>query len=195
MSRTSALRLLFIITGISALSLCIANVRVQAAFDAYLKIEGLDGGSKDPAHIGWIAATHVVAGDLNGDAAADRESSQPSVSELTLRKAGGGTVAAKSAKSGATSQSAQAPRDMATGQASGKRMHKPLVIMKEVDVASPKLFQACASGKHFPSAIVETGGKQYKLYNVVIASVQKSSGGDRPMETVTLNFTKVEMVR
>jgi hypothetical protein len=32
----------------------------------------------------------------------------------------------------------QAPRDMATGQASGKRMHKPFVITKELDKMSPK---------------------------------------------------------
>jgi len=29
-------------------------------------------------------------------------------------------------------------RDMATGQASGKRQHQPLTVSKEVDKASPK---------------------------------------------------------
>lgn len=192
MSRTSALRVLLMITGISVLSLCIANVHVHAAYEAYLKIEGLDGGSKDPAHVGWIAATHVVAGDLNADANEDREASAPAISELTVRKAGGGN--GKVSKPGAVNHAAQAPRDIASGQASGKRMHKPLVIMKEMDAASPKLFEACSTGKHFSSALVEAGGKQYKLYDVVIASVQKSSGGERPMETITLNFTKVETI-
>ncbi|HEX8879793.1 MAG TPA: type VI secretion system tube protein Hcp, partial [Candidatus Acidoferrum sp.] len=193
-------------------------VRVQAAVDAFLRIEGLDGGSKDPAHTGWIEITRVVAGDLNGDAMADREAPQPSVSELTVRKAGGTDQAATigSATSGAgagktTAGSAseekaatnklmtnsamiQSPREVATGQASGKRMHKPLVIVKEVDKASPKLYQACASGKHFPSAVVEVGAHQFRLFDVVIASVAKSSGGDRPTEQLTLNFTKIEVV-
>ncbi|MDE3109811.1 MAG: type VI secretion system tube protein Hcp [Acidobacteriota bacterium] len=185
MSKTSALRLLLIVTGISALSVCIANVRVQAAYEAYLKIEGLDGGSKDPGHVGWIGVARVVSGELNGDSAADRDA------ELVMRKAGSGGGAGK-VKSNAANESVA--RDMATGQASGKRMHKPLVITKEMDSASPKLYQACATGKHFPSALVETGGKQYKLFDVVIASVQKSSGGERPMETITLNFTKIEVV-
>ena len=35
-----------------------------------------------------------------------------------------------------------APRDPHTGQASGKRQHKPLVITKKFDAASPLLYQA-----------------------------------------------------
>lgn len=191
MSKSSALRVLLIVTGISVLAVCIANVRVQAAYDAYLKIDGLDGASKDPGHMGWIAIARVASGDLSSEAAADRESSSPSVSELTMRKAGG-TPATKSANAATANQAAQSQRDVAAGLPSGKRMHKPFVIVKEIDAASPKLYQACASGKHFPTALVEAGGKQYKLYDVVISSVQKS-GGDRPMETISLNFTKIEM--
>ncbi len=33
-----------------------------------------------------------------------------------------------------------APRDLATGQASGKRMHKPVTFTKSIDAASPKFF-------------------------------------------------------
>ncbi|MGH9561115.1 MAG: Hcp family type VI secretion system effector, partial [Terracidiphilus sp.] len=165
---------------------------VRAAYDAYLKIEGLDGGSKDPAHMGWIAISRVTSGDLGGAVAADRESSSPSVSELTVRKAGGSP--GNATKSGNSPQkAAQAPRDIASGQASGKRMHKPFVITKEIDKSSPMLAAACASGKHFPSAMVDIGAKQYKLFDVMIASVQRSSGGDRPMETITLHYEKIEI--
>lgn len=194
--------------------LAVAQVRVQAAVDAFLRIEGLDGGSKDPAHTGWIEITRVVAGDLNGDATADREASPPPMSELTVRKAGSTDQAAATSGAGAGKTTAsstgeekaatnksmtnsamiQSPRDVATGQASGKRMHKPLVIVKEVDKASPKLYQACASGKHFPSAVVDVGGHQFRLFDVVIASVEKSSGGGRPTEQLTFNFTKIEFV-
>ena len=40
-----------------------------------------------------------------------------------------------------------APRDVATGQASGKRQHKPVVITKQWGAATPQLFQACAQAE------------------------------------------------
>ena len=55
--------------------------------------------------------THVVAGDVNGDGRAD--------------------VMAKD----------KAPRDAASGQATGKRMHEPVTVKKEVDKATPLLRQ------------------------------------------------------
>lgn len=170
----------------------------HAAFDAYLRIPGLDGGSKDPAHAKWIAASSVVAGDLNGDAQADRESSSPSVSELTVRKAGGtqekANIGSQSSGAGPGKVTAtSAPRDLATGQASGKRMHKPFTITKEMDAASPKLFEMCASGKHIPEVDVDMGSAHYVLHDVVISSATKSSAGERPTETLSFTYQKIEM--
>jgi len=167
-------RVFVIVTGVSVLVFCAANVRVQAAYDAYLRIEGLDGSSKDPAHLNWIALTRVVAVDLNGDAMADRQAT--------------GTTS----NFGTGMSKATASRDMASGQAGGKRQHKPLVIEKEVDAASPKLAQACAGGKHFSSAEVDLGGRQYMLYDVTIASDERTTGY-RTMETITLNYEKIEV--
>ena len=39
------------------------------------------------------------------------------------------------------------PRDINTGLPSGQRVHKPLVITKHTDPATPLLYQACASGE------------------------------------------------
>lgn len=39
------------------------------------------------------------------------------------------------------------PRDPATGQATGKRAHKPFVITKEVDQSTPQLYAAMASNE------------------------------------------------
>lgn len=40
------------------------------------------------------------------------------------------------------SQGMQSPRDVATGQASGKRQHKPVVVRKEVDGSSQEILRA-----------------------------------------------------
>ena len=67
----------------------------------------------------------VRAADLDGDGVADE-----AVVKLTCDGAGSVSSAAYEVTS---------PRDIATGQASGKRMHKPFVITKEWGAASPQL--------------------------------------------------------
>jgi type VI secretion system secreted protein Hcp len=73
------------------------------------------------------------------------------------------------------------PRDPASGQASGKRMHKPLVITKELDKATPLLFQVLTNGDvltefelHFigtkPNG-TEAHIYTMKLTNAMIASI------------------------
>ncbi len=42
--------------------------------------------------------------------------------------------------SSALSHSVKSPRDAASGLATGKRMHKPMTITKQLDKSSPKLF-------------------------------------------------------
>ncbi len=43
--------------------------------------------------------------------------------------------------------SVQAPRDIATGQASGKRQHSPVIFTKEWGASSPLLLQALVSNE------------------------------------------------
>jgi type VI secretion system secreted protein Hcp len=74
-------------------------------------------------------------------------------------------------------------------------------VVKTVDGASPKLYLACAQGKHFPKAeihLVSSGDARvpymiYELENVMITSVSvsHSAGGDVPVEEVTLNYGKI----
>jgi len=47
------------------------------------------------------------------------------------------------------------PRDRQTGLSSGKRIHGPLSIIKEVDRSSPKLYQALCSGEHLKSVVIK----------------------------------------
>jgi type VI protein secretion system component Hcp len=169
-----------------------------AAVDAFIRIPGMDGASKEPAHMNWITVSSVVAQDLKGDAQADRESSAPSVSEVVISKsasgAGSGKATVGSATSGAGSgKAAVAPRDAASGLATGRSIHKPFTIVKEIDRASPLLAEACASGKHYQEVDVDlASGGHYKLTDVLITSDTKS-GGDRPVETITFSYQKIEM--
>jgi len=82
----------------------------------------------------------------------------------------------------------KAPRDAATGQASGRRQHQALVITKQLDKSSPKLAEAVAKKQVFPTLSVSDGTKSYVLRDAIISSIQKTAGG----ESVTLNFTKIE---
>ncbi len=47
----------------------------------------------------------------------------------------------------ALDHSVETPVDSHTGQATGKRMHKPLIITKHIDTATPKLQQACSTSE------------------------------------------------
>jgi type VI secretion system secreted protein Hcp len=48
----------------------------------------------------------------------------------------------------AVSHDIVSPRDVVTGQATGKRQHKPFVITKEIDQSSPRLYGALANNEN-----------------------------------------------
>jgi hypothetical protein len=85
-------------------------------------------------------------------------------------------------------------RSSATGGAPS--VHE-LVLTKILDQASPTLARACANGKHFPRAVltVRKAGAGDPIYvltgGVSVSSFSMSSGGDRPTESLTFNFTKL----
>ena len=47
------------------------------------------------------------------------------------------------------------PRDAATGQASGKRQHKPILLTKEWGAASPQLYSALVTNEVLKSVVFE----------------------------------------
>ncbi|MEQ5843489.1 Hcp family type VI secretion system effector [Paraburkholderia acidicola] len=88
---------------------------------------------------------------------------------------------------------------------SGKPHIGEFTITKYVDVATPTLNEYCCGGKAVPTATVivgrnaaESDGKimsfiTYTLNNVVFSSVSVSGGaGGKPVETISLNFTKIK---
>ena len=75
-----------------------------------------------------------------------------------------------------------------------------IMVTKLTDVASPKLFLDAVGGKLDSKVEIKftttTKGKvetflAYKLENTGVSSYSLSSGGDMPMESLSLNFTKI----
>ncbi len=92
------------------------------------------------------------------------------------------------------------------GAGSGKAQLSRFVISKKTDAASPALFQACCTGKHFPGAKItlhKAGGDEalpyltYEFDKIFVESIEwsgASGGDDRPAETVSFAFGKVEIL-
>lgn len=88
------------------------------------------------------------------------------------------------------------------GQGSGKCDFQDLTVTKLVDKSSPLLMQACATGQHFPKAVLSArraGGDQQDYLQItmtgmMISSFQQSgaSQGDLPTDSFSLNFSKIE---
>lgn len=84
----------------------------------------------------------------------------------------------------------------ATGGGSGKVTFNEITITREVDRASPKIFQACCNGQHIKSAVIAftegTGTEgvylRISMTDVLVSSIAWGSGGDQPTESITLAF-------
>ncbi|MDQ6887627.1 MAG: type VI secretion system tube protein Hcp [Gemmatimonadota bacterium] len=110
------------------------------------------------------------------------------------------------------------PRDLASGMASGKRQHKPIVFTKEWGAASPQLFQALTTNEVLKSVLFEfsrtnANGEEYvfqtiKLTNATVSAIKQYSAGataegaaaskrsadaGRQLEDVSMTFQKIEM--
>ncbi|MGA3069865.1 MAG: type VI secretion system tube protein TssD [Terracidiphilus sp.] len=93
----------------------------------------------------------------------------------------------------------ESPRDEHSGLPTGQRQHKPVVIVREVDEASPLLFQALCTNESFKSATLSfarasASGKPLpintiELTNASISEIAhaQNSGGKR-RERVTVQY-------
>lgn len=102
------------------------------------------------------------------------------------------------------------PRDAASGQATGKRQHKPLTITKAIDRSTPLIFQALATNENLPEVILEIWGApaggpktassissvrfaSIKLVNATVAEseVKIKAGSSTPEQEVSFVYQKI----
>jgi len=103
--------------------------------------------------------------------------------------------------------------DPASGQATGRRQHHPIVIRKEVDAASPMLFQALVTNEVLSSVNFEfltssQEGREVVDYTILLTnamvalfreSVRTGEQGGPPVDSrrldeVSFTFQKIEIV-
>jgi len=117
----------------------------------------------------------------------------------------------------AVSEGVSSPRDPASGLPTGKRVHKPFVIVKQLDKASPGLFMAAVTNENLTSVDCSiyrrSGGRQpyfeIKLQDASISSfdikAREDSDNDRDdptsrsatlgtFETVQLVFRRITLI-
>ena len=104
------------------------------------------------------------------------------------------------------------PRDVATGQASGKRVHKPIMFSKEWDASSPQLFKALVTNELLTKVLFEfirtdENGQDEVHFRVTLTSANIASiksyvdltdaTGDaydaHELEDVEVTFRKIEI--
>jgi type VI secretion system secreted protein Hcp len=89
------------------------------------------------------------------------------------------------------------------GGGAGKASFQDISFMASMNKASPKLFEACASGKHIKEAVLtavkadKKDRQEYliiKMTDVLVSSYQTGgSSGDVPIDQFSLNYAKIEI--
>jgi hypothetical protein len=162
-----------------------------------LKGSAAKGGTEDinigvGEMAGKAAAPTTVQHDLRTNVVARTAKSTPPT--VTLKRgtsaAAGGVKVAAGDLDGDGRAELVAPRDAASGLPTGKRQHKPLSFAKgSLSLHVPA--GMCRAGARYPIAEFGTPSGVFTLDNVVVTSCAAASGGDRPMETLSLNYEKI----
>ena len=98
--------------------------------------------------------------------------------------------------------SVTSPRDLATGQASGKRQHHPVVITHELGASSPQFFAAIVTNEVLDKVVInffraQANGKEVNFYtvtltNATISEFKQNSSGNTVLEDISFTFQKIE---
>jgi len=103
-------------------------------------------------------------------------------------------------------QKTSSTRSSSGGATTGVSEHGDIFITKFIDISTPKLYEACSTGKHFSKAAIEflrqSGDSkvkylEIKLEEVIISSITSDghkSGDELQTEILGLNYGKIEWV-
>jgi len=80
------------------------------------------------------------------------------------------------------------PRDLASGQATGKRQHQPIRIVKEIDKASPLLWNALVNNENLTTCVV-------KFFAPGLGAAGAAGLGEVQNFTVTLTNANIASMR
>jgi type VI secretion system secreted protein Hcp len=88
-----------------------------------------------------------------------------------------------------------------TERTSGRPNHQDLTVSKYVDLSTCPIIAACNAATNLKTVTLTVGRNDagvvlpylvYTLDNTIVSSVSVAAGsGDRPTETITLNYTKI----
>lgn len=132
-----------------------------------------------------MAAIYMKFPGIDGEATADTHSKEIEILSLQLGIA----------------RSITAPTGGATREASAPSVSE-ISVSKMMDVASTRLMLAAAAGKPVDNVVislVKTDKDALVTYckitltGVLVSSYSASTGGDRPSESLSLNFTKIQV--
>lgn len=100
----------------------------------------------------------------------------------------------------------KAPRDLATGLATGKRQHQPLKITKALDKSTPLLFQALVTNEVLSEVTLEfvrtqPDGTEAVVYRIKLTNAGLSEihqydegrAGQQPYEELSFVFQKIDL--
>lgn len=98
------------------------------------------------------------------------------------------------------------PTDNLTGKPTGKRIHAPMLIVKEFDYSSPYLYKAVATGQALQKAElkfykIDDAGQEAEYFNILLEGVRVVSvspsmaapgdNNNNHLETVEMRYEKI----
>jgi|GEM_PF-742266 len=185
----------------------------------YKVIRTLDNGWISPTDTWfWSATTETCAAATTGSATlaaatvTNAVASVPKTMLVTIEGTKQGKFKGESLRAGQQnkteawnlSHTITSPRDIATGQASGKRQHGALTITKAWGAATPQIFQALVTNEVLKTVLIEyyqitaDGVDEVrgtiKLTNATISNVVRNSDASGQMvEAVSFTYQRIEL--
>jgi type VI secretion system secreted protein Hcp len=148
---------------------------------------GAPGGSSGGGSPAFAAAASNYLLEIDGIKGESQDNKHP------------GTIVVESFSFGES----QTTHSSGGGGGAGKVKFHDISVKKQVDSASPSLFQHCATGEHIKKAVLyvrKAGGSQTEYLKITLTDVLVSSynvGSQAPKgagetESITLNFAKIQ---